>query len=70
MLLRRDDIGCSVADCTVCRQSEYNIQAECTIISILDSNIVLHQIDVLEHKAVSNVIILTTVSGKCSPNFD
>ncbi|KAG7307928.1 hypothetical protein JYU34_006544 [Plutella xylostella] len=68
----RDDLLCGSAACNVCphKDSEISLDAEpesiCTLYDyphylVLDSNVVLHQIDVLEEDALKNVIILQTV---------
>lgn len=67
----RDDIGCGSDLCQYCFQSEvFHLTSEHDIRSslfkfphyiVLDTNVVLDQIDVLEESALRNVIILTTV---------
>lgn len=68
----RDDLLCGSAACKVCPlkgdDQVLDIQREsvCALFDyphylVLDSNVVLHQIDVLEEDALVNVIILQTV---------
>ncbi|XP_041971274.1 exosome complex exonuclease RRP44 [Aricia agestis] len=68
----RDDLLCGSAACDVCphKDDEIILEAEpssvCDLFQnhhylILDTNVVLHQIDVLEEDALKNVIILQTV---------
>lgn len=68
----RDDLLCGSAACNVCPHKDDEIVLEvnpktiCALFDyphylLLDSNVVLHQIDVLEEDALSNVIILQTV---------
>ncbi|KAM3967167.1 exosome complex exonuclease RRP44-like protein Dis3 [Aphomia sociella] len=68
----RDDLLCGSAACNVCphKDDEYVLDSKpesiCTLFDyphylVLDTNVVLHQIDVLEEDALTNVIILQTV---------
>ncbi|XP_050562222.1 exosome complex exonuclease RRP44 [Spodoptera frugiperda] len=68
----RDDLLCGSAACNTCphKDDEFVLDGKpesiCSLYSyphylILDTNVVLHQIDVLEEDALSNVIILQTV---------
>lgn len=57
----RDDIWCGVEDCTVCKQESAFLQRSTKQFLIVDTNVVLHQIDLLEHPKLTNVIILETV---------
>ncbi|XP_037296481.1 exosome complex exonuclease RRP44 [Manduca sexta] len=68
----RDDLLCGSAACNTCphKDDELVLESEPTSICalfdyphylILDTNVVLHQIDVLEEDALKNVIILQTV---------
>uniref|UniRef100_A0A8C5GMY8 Exosome complex exonuclease RRP44 n=1 Tax=Gouania willdenowi TaxID=441366 RepID=A0A8C5GMY8_GOUWI len=66
----RDDIWCGSEACSECKQDSTVLQTDASIESSLcsyphyllpDSNVVLHQIDVLEHPVIQNVIILQTV---------
>lgn len=69
-LYLRDDITCGSEICTTCEQQANTLTADPTLKSNLcvfphyllpDTNVVLHQIDVLEDSVISNVIILDTV---------
>ncbi|KAG7279912.1 hypothetical protein CRUP_021545 [Coryphaenoides rupestris] len=66
----RDDIWCGSEICTECKQESTVLQEDACIESNLcasphylvpDTNVVLHQIDVLEDPLLRNVIILQTV---------
>ncbi|KAF7656750.1 hypothetical protein LDENG_00036550 [Lucifuga dentata] len=66
----RDDIWCGSEVCTECKQDSTVLQKDACIESNLcsfphylvpDTNVVLHQIDVLEDPVIRNVIILQTV---------
>ncbi|KAM7435330.1 exosome catalytic subunit dis3 [Porites harrisoni] len=67
----RDDVWCGASHCMNCGQTEDNLldpspQSSSKLCSfphylLLDTNIVLHQVDVLEDPIFKNVIILQTV---------
>uniref|UniRef100_A0A1A8EQI7 Exosome complex exonuclease RRP44 n=2 Tax=Nothobranchius korthausae TaxID=1143690 RepID=A0A1A8EQI7_9TELE len=66
----RDDIWCGSETCTECKQESPVLQKDACVESNLcsyphylvpDTNVVLHQIDVLENPVIRNVIILQTV---------
>ncbi|CAG9764874.1 unnamed protein product [Ceutorhynchus assimilis] len=67
----RDDISCGVPNCTKCKAEASSFLSEthinkCSLYNfnhfvILDTNIILDQMDVLEEPVISNVIILHTV---------
>ncbi|VVD03099.1 unnamed protein product, partial [Leptidea sinapis] len=68
----RDDLLCGSEACDICphKDDEYVLDAKpesiCALFDfnhyiVLDSNVVLHQIDVLEDDALKNVIVLQTV---------
>uniref|UniRef100_A0A8C6Q3F9 Protein DIS3 homolog n=1 Tax=Nothobranchius furzeri TaxID=105023 RepID=A0A8C6Q3F9_NOTFU len=66
----RDDIWCGSETCTECKQDSPVLQKDVCVESNLcsyphylvpDTNVVLHQIDVLENPVIRNVIILQTV---------
>ncbi|XP_066249115.1 exosome complex exonuclease RRP44 [Euwallacea similis] len=67
----RDDISCGISSCTKCQTESFshlskNHFNKCSLYDfnhfiILDTNIILHQIDVLEEPILCNVIILHTV---------
>ncbi|EGD81793.1 mitotic control protein dis3 [Salpingoeca rosetta] len=55
----RDDIGCSIQGCATCTVNPDTLEP--TSIILPDTNVILHQLDVLEHQAIKNVIICSTV---------
>lgn len=68
----RDDLLCGSEACKICphKTNEFVLDEEplsvCALFDyphylMLDTNVILHQIDVLEEDALSNVIILQTV---------
>ncbi|XP_013138952.1 PREDICTED: exosome complex exonuclease RRP44 [Papilio polytes] len=68
----RDDLLCGSSACNHCphKENEYVLEAKpqsiCALFDydhylVLDTNVVLHQIDILEEEALKNVIILQTV---------
>ncbi|RGB37777.1 exosome complex exonuclease RRP44-like protein [Rhizophagus diaphanus] len=65
----RDDIWCSVECCTICSHTEpilSSIPAKTKLVIkphyiIPDTNVFMNQIDIIEHPALQNVIILQTV---------
>ncbi|CAG8501894.1 15486_t:CDS:10 [Rhizophagus irregularis] len=65
----RDDIWCSVECCTICSHTEpilSSIPAKTKLVTkphyiIPDTNVFMNQIDIIEHPALQNVIILQTV---------
>ncbi|CAH1778412.1 unnamed protein product [Owenia fusiformis] len=66
----RDDIWCGSSMCNICLHESTPLQANPSSASsvcqsphylIVDTNVVLHQMDVLDDEHISNVIILTTV---------
>ncbi|CAB1443589.1 unnamed protein product [Pleuronectes platessa] len=66
----REDIWCGSEACTECKQESTVLQTDACLESSLcayphylipDTNVVLHQIDVLEDPVIRNVIILQTV---------
>ena len=56
----RDDITCGWAACAVCKQANKPPLISGTAL-LPDTNVVLHQLDLLEHHAISNVILTSTV---------
>ncbi|KAI8616572.1 hypothetical protein BC830DRAFT_1063292 [Chytriomyces sp. MP71] len=68
-LYLRDDIRCGVSGCALCASASQLATATATRNSthaaphflLPDTNVFLHQIDLLEHRAFSNVIVLQTV---------
>lgn len=65
----RDDIWCSVEGCQKCKQEKIHLScnprktklSEYPQLIIPDTNIFLHQTDIIEHVAFTNVIVLQTV---------
>lgn len=68
----RDDLGCGSELCNNCVQDETSIALlpdhliestlfECSHYLVLDTNVILDQIDVLEEDVICNVIVLSTV---------
>ncbi|XP_036229004.2 exosome complex exonuclease RRP44 [Bactrocera oleae] len=75
----RDDLGCGAQICMNCVQDETSVallperNVKSTIFPfphylVLDTNVVLNQIDVLEEDAISNVIVLSTVLSEVKHN--
>jgi hypothetical protein len=56
-----DDIWCGVEDCTTCKHDNPPLSANQQQFLIVDTNVVLHQIDFIEHPKLTHVIILETV---------
>ncbi|KAI9098207.1 hypothetical protein DFS34DRAFT_102905 [Phlyctochytrium arcticum] len=63
----RDDIYCGLRECKACPQESAVLQPRTTPklssphFVIPDTNVLYHQMDVLEHKSITDVIILQTV---------
>ncbi|KAL2339469.1 hypothetical protein Fmac_007409 [Flemingia macrophylla] len=57
----RDDIYCGAPFCTVCDSSAARLGASPSTILIVDTNVVLNQIDLLENPAFDNVVLLSIV---------
>lgn len=68
----RDDLLCGSSACSICphKDDEFVLDSKpesiCALFDyphylVLDTNVILHQIDVLEADALTNVIILQTV---------
>ncbi|XAR73670.1 Exoribonuclease II [Bertholletia excelsa] len=57
----RDDIYCGVPSCKVCDTSGARLSSSASTIIIVDTNVVLNQIDLLENPAVDNVVLLSVV---------
>lgn len=65
----RDDIWCSVEGCKICKQEKIHLScnprktslSDYPQLIIPDTNIFLHQIDIIEHVAFKDVIVLQTV---------
>ncbi|XP_073058119.1 exosome complex exonuclease RRP44 homolog A-like [Primulina eburnea] len=57
----RDDIYCGAPFCKVCDISTARFNSTASTILIVDTNVVLHQIDLLENPALDDVVILSIV---------
>ncbi|KAI9165948.1 hypothetical protein LWI28_023382 [Acer negundo] len=59
----RDDICCGVSSCTTCESPTASSATRLTASTILvvDTNVVLHQIDLLENPAIDDVVVLSVV---------
>ncbi|QCE15354.1 exosome complex exonuclease DIS3/RRP44 [Vigna unguiculata] len=58
----RDDIYCGAPFCTVCDTSGARLNASpSTTILVVDTNVVLNQIDLLENQALDNIVVLSIV---------
>eukprot|EP00854_Cymbomonas_tetramitiformis_P002795 gene2795-3587_t len=57
----RDDIGCGDIQCTKCDSTLAKLNGSSTQYLIIDTNIVLHQMDMLEHCSVNDVIVPSVV---------
>ncbi|CAA3018426.1 exosome complex exonuclease RRP44 homolog A, partial [Olea europaea subsp. europaea] len=57
----RDDIYCGAPFCNVCDVSAARLSSNASTILIVDTNVVLHQIDLLENLAIEDVVVLSIV---------
>ncbi|CAI9753317.1 unnamed protein product [Fraxinus pennsylvanica] len=57
----RDDICCGAPFCNVCDVSAARLSSNASSIVIVDTNVVLHQIDLLENLAIEDVVVLSVV---------
>uniref|UniRef100_A0A5B7BSS8 Putative exosome complex exonuclease RRP44 n=1 Tax=Davidia involucrata TaxID=16924 RepID=A0A5B7BSS8_DAVIN len=57
----RDDIYCGAPFCKVCDSSAARLSSSASTILIVDTNVVLHQIDLLENPAIEDVVVLSVV---------
>ncbi|XP_057422449.1 exosome complex exonuclease RRP44 homolog A isoform X2 [Lotus japonicus] len=57
----RDDIYCGAPFCTACDSSGARLGASASTILVLDTNVVLNQIDLLENPAIDDVVVLSIV---------
>ncbi|KAL2522031.1 ribonuclease II family protein [Forsythia ovata] len=57
----RDDIYCGAPFCNVCDVSAARLSSNSSTILIVDTNVVLHQIDLLENPAIEDVVVLSIV---------
>ncbi|KAL6507632.1 Exosome complex exonuclease RRP44 A [Orobanche gracilis] len=57
----RDDINCGAPFCKVCDVASACLSSSASTIIIIDTNVVLHQIDLLENPAIDDVVVLSVV---------
>ncbi|KAK9284684.1 hypothetical protein L1049_023860 [Liquidambar formosana] len=57
----RDDIYCGASSCKVCDSSVACLSSNASPILIVDTNVVLNQIDLLENPAIDDVVVLSVV---------
>ncbi|KAL0396126.1 UNVERIFIED_CONTAM: Exosome complex exonuclease RRP44A [Sesamum calycinum] len=57
----RDDIYCGAPFCKVCDVAAARLGSSTSTIIIVDTNVVLHQIDLLENPAIDDVVVLSVV---------
>ncbi|KAF8405573.1 hypothetical protein HHK36_010480 [Tetracentron sinense] len=57
----RDDIFCGASICKVCDSSVARLSSSASAILIVDTNVVLNQIDLLENQAFNDVVVLSVV---------
>ncbi|KAL3845034.1 hypothetical protein ACJIZ3_002437 [Penstemon smallii] len=57
----RDDIYCGAPFCKVCDVSAARLSSTASTVLVIDTNVVLHQIDLLENPAIDDVVVLSIV---------
>ncbi|KAL2905965.1 Exosome complex exonuclease RRP44-like protein A [Bienertia sinuspersici] len=57
----RDDIYCGASICKTCDSSAARLSSDASVILIVDTNVVLNQIDLLENQAIDEVVVLSVV---------
>ncbi|CAN1316738.1 Exosome complex exonuclease RRP44 homolog A [Linum perenne] len=57
----RDDIYCGASFCKVCDTTSARLTASASTLLVLDTNVVLNQIDLLENPAIDDVVVLSIV---------
>ncbi|XP_010270516.1 PREDICTED: exosome complex exonuclease RRP44 homolog A [Nelumbo nucifera] len=57
----RDDIYCGASICKVCDSSAARLSSSASTILVVDTNVVLNQIDLLENPAIDDVVVLSVV---------
>lgn len=57
----RDDIYCGAPFCKACDVSGARLSGSASKILVVDTNVVLHQIDLLENPAIDDVVVLSIV---------
>lgn len=64
----RDDITCGCALCATCQQESPVIPATAPRITVIDTNIALHNMDVLSHSLVTDIVVPSTVIEEVRSN--
>lgn len=57
----RDDIPCGTEYCETCDKASARLKSTPDQILVIDTNVALHQIDLLENPIISNVVVLSVV---------
>jgi exosome complex exonuclease DIS3/RRP44 len=57
----RDDISCGALFCPQCDTSKAALRQTAENILVVDTNVVLHQMDLLENEIISDVVVLSVV---------
>jgi exosome complex exonuclease DIS3/RRP44 len=57
----RDDISCGALFCPECDTSKAALRQTAGNILVVDTNVVLHQMDLLENEIISDVVVLSVV---------
>ncbi|KAK1353847.1 Exosome complex exonuclease rrp44 [Heracleum sosnowskyi] len=57
----RYDIYCGAPSCQVCDTKDARLSSSVSSVLVLDTNVVLNQIDLLENPAIDNVVVLSVV---------
>ncbi|CAH9099659.1 unnamed protein product [Cuscuta epithymum] len=57
----RDDIYCGASFCKTCDVSSARLSSSASPILVVDTNVVLHQIDLLENPSIDDVVVLSVV---------
>ncbi|KAK1326045.1 hypothetical protein QJS10_CPA01g00238 [Acorus calamus] len=57
----RDDIYCGSPSCTVCDTKNARLSSSAPKVLVVDTNVVLNQIDLLENPAIEDVVVLSVV---------
>ncbi|KAK4782897.1 hypothetical protein SAY86_007271 [Trapa natans] len=57
----RDDIHCGFTACKSCVSSAARLSLSPSTVLILDTNVILHQIDLIENPAIDDVVVLSIV---------
>ncbi|KAL6131212.1 hypothetical protein ACLB2K_069588 [Fragaria x ananassa] len=57
----RDDIYCGAPVCQKCNNTNARLSAAVSTVLVLDTNVVLNQIDLIENAAINDVVVLSIV---------